>query len=144
STVLLAAAIALGAVAPHAIAQAYPTKPVTFVVPFPAGGRTDVAARLIGQALERHLGAPVVVVNKAGAGGVLGAKDVSQARADGYTLGFFSTGAITAQYTVPTPIDLKDYELVAIVNSDPAAIAVAEGAAWKSIQDVVKYGRSNP
>ena len=142
--VLFATTVALGVTAQHAIAQTYPTRAVNFVVPFPAGGRTDVAARVITQFMERHLGAPAVVVNKAGAGGVLGAKEVSQARPDGYTLGFFSTGAVTAQYTVPTPIDLKDYELIAIVNSDPAAIAVAEGAPWKSIQDVVKYARDNP
>lgn len=143
-TVLCATVVALGVTAPNAIAQTYPARAVNFVVPFPAGGRTDVAARVITQFIERHLGAPAVVVNKAGAGGVLGAKEVSQARPDGYTLGFFSTGAVTAQYTVPTPIDLKDYELVAIVNVDPAAIAVAEGAPWKTIQDVVKYARDNP
>lgn len=141
-SVLFAAALALGG--PDAVAQSYPTRAVNLVVPFPAGGRTDVAARVISQFLERHLGAPAVVVNKAGAGGVLGAKDVAQARPDGYTLGFFSTGAVTAQYTVPTPIDLKDYELIAIVNSDPAAIAVSESSPFKSIQDVIKYARDNP
>jgi tripartite-type tricarboxylate transporter receptor subunit TctC len=143
-SLLCATVVALGVTASNAIAQTYPTRAVNFVVPFPAGGRTDVAARVVTQFIERHLGAPAVVVNKAGAGGVLGAKEVSQARPDGYTLGFFSTGAVTAQYTVPTPIDLKDYELIAIVNADPAAIAVAEGAPWKTIQDVVKYARENP
>jgi tripartite-type tricarboxylate transporter receptor subunit TctC len=144
STLLLAAAIALGVFAPNAIAQTYPTKAVNFVVPFPPGGRTDLTARLITQFLERHLGAPTVVVNKAGAGGVLGAKEVSQARPDGYTLGFLSTGVLTTQYTVPTPTDLKDYELVAIVNVDPAAIAVGEQAPWKTIRELVQYGRGNP
>jgi tripartite-type tricarboxylate transporter receptor subunit TctC len=141
---LLATLVASGVLAPTGLAQSYPTKAITLVVPFPAGGRTDVAARVITQFMERHLGAPTVVVNKAGAGGVLGAKEVAHARPDGYTLGFFSTGAVTAQYTVPTPLDLKDYELLAIVNSDPAAIAVAEGAPWKTLQDVVKYARDNP
>ncbi|MGH9805833.1 MAG: tripartite tricarboxylate transporter substrate binding protein [Terriglobia bacterium] len=144
ATVLVVFTIALGVFAPTAGAETYPTKPVTFVVPFPAGGRTDLAARLITQILERHLGAPTVVVNKAGAGGVLGAKEVSRARADGYTLGFFSTGVLTAQYTVPTPTDLKDYDLVAIVNVDPAAIAVSEQAPWKTIRELVDYARANP
>jgi tripartite-type tricarboxylate transporter receptor subunit TctC len=136
--------IALGVLAPTASADTYPTKAVTFVVPFPAGGRTDLAARLITQFLEHHLGAPMVVVNKAGAGGVLGAKEVSRARPDGYTLGFFSTGVLTAQYTVPTPTDLKDYELVAIVNVDPAAIAVGQQASWKNIRELVDFARANP
>jgi tripartite-type tricarboxylate transporter receptor subunit TctC len=112
-------------------------------VPFPAGGRTDLAARLITQFLERHLGVPTVVVNKAGAGGVLGAKEVSRARPDGYTLGFFSTGVLTAQYTVPTPTDLRDYELVAIVNVDPAAIAIGAQAPWKNIRELVAFARAN-
>jgi tripartite-type tricarboxylate transporter receptor subunit TctC len=136
--------IALGVLAPGVIAQTYPTKPISFIVPFPAGGRTDLTARLIAQSLERHLGEPAVVVNKAGAGGVLGAKEVSRARPDGYTLGFFSTGLLTAQYTVPTPTDLNDYDLVAIVNVDPAAIAVSAQAPWKTIRELVAHARANP
>jgi tripartite-type tricarboxylate transporter receptor subunit TctC len=142
--VLLATTIALGVLSPGAVAQTYPTKAVTFIVPFPAGGRTDLTARLVSQFLERHLGAPTAVVNKAGAGGVLGAKEVSRARPDGYTLGFFSTGVLTTQYTVPTPTDLKDYELVAIVNVDPAAIAVSAQAPWKTIRELVTHARANP
>lgn len=142
--VLLATTIVLGVLSPGVIAQTYPTKAVTFIVPFPAGGRTDLTARLVSQFLERHLGAPTAVVNKAGAGGVLGAKEVSRARPDGYTLGFFSTGVLTTQYTVPTPTDLKDYELVAIVNVDPAAIAVSAQAPWKTIRELVTHARANP
>src|SRR5919109_4995040 len=78
---------------------AYPEKSVNVVVPFPPGGRTDLTARVVAQHLEKHLGSSVVVVNRAGAGGVLGAKETSQAKPDGYTLGFFSTAVVTAQYT---------------------------------------------
>lgn len=134
----------LALIAPVAGAASFPTKPITFVVPFPPGGRTDLTARLIAQVVERHLGAPVVVINKAGAGGVLGAKEVSQARPDGYLLGFFSTAVLTAQYTVPAPTDLKDYEIIGIVNVDPAALAVGEKAPWKTIADLVEHGRKNP
>lgn len=140
---LLLASIAMLA-ADFAQPANYPVKPVNLVVPFPAGGRTDLTARLIAQFLHKHLGQPVVVVNKPGAGGVLGAKEVTQAQPDGYTLGFFSTAALTAQYTVPTPTDLKDYELIAIVNVDPAAIAVAEQAPWKTIRELVEHARGNP
>lgn len=140
---LLLASIAM-LVADFAQPANYPVKPVNLVVPFPAGGRTDLTARLIAQFLHKHLGQPVVVVNKPGAGGVLGAKEVAQAQPDGYTLGFFSTAALTAQYTVPTPTDLKDYELIAIVNVDPAAIAVAEQAPWKTIRELVEHARGNP
>lgn len=133
-----------GLLAAGAWAAAYPTKPVTFIVPFPPGGRTDLTARLVAQHLERHLGAPAAIVNKAGAGGVLGAKEVSQARPDGYTLGFFSTAVVTAQYTVPTPTDLKDYEVVSVVNVDPAALAVQEKGPWKTLAELIDYGKKNP
>lgn len=122
----------------------YPVKPVNLVVPFPAGGRTDLTARLIAQFLHKHLGQPVVVVNKPGAGGVLGAKEVAQAQPDGYTLGLFSTAVVTAQYTVPTPTDLKDYAAVSIVNVDPAALAVKFDAPWKTLAELADYGRKNP
>lgn len=140
---LLLASIAM-LVADFAQPANYPVKPVNLVVPFPAGGRTDLTARLIAQFLHKHLGQPVVVVNKPGAGGVLGAKEVAQAQPDGYTLGLFSTAVVTAQYTVPTPTDLKDYAAISIVNVDPAALAVKFDAPWKTLAELADYGRKNP
>src|SRR5580704_10863307 len=128
-SLLLAAAIAA---ASPAHAQTYPAKPVTMVIPFPAGGRTDLIGRIYAQSLQEALGKPVAVVNKPGASSVLGSNEVSEAAPDGYTIGFFSTSVVTAQYTVPTPLSLKSFDLVSIVNADPAAIAVAYSAPWKS------------
>jgi tripartite-type tricarboxylate transporter receptor subunit TctC len=122
----------------------YPTKPLSLIVPFPAGGRTDVVGRIIAQHLQIALGKPVAVINKPGASSVLGAKEVAASKPDGYTLGFFSTSAVTAQYTVPTPMSLKDYELIAIVNADPAALAVAEKAPWPTLRDFVAAARAKP
>ena len=129
---------------PAAHAQRYPGKAITFVVPFPAGGRTDLIARFVAQHLHGPLNSTVVVVNKPGASSVLGSQEVSQARPDGYLLGFFSTSIVTAQYTVPTPIALKDYDLLAIVNVDPAAVAVNETAPWKTLKELVDHARRNP
>lgn len=141
--VLAAAALAL--LLPFGAPQAaYPEKAVSFVVPFPPGGRTDLMGRLVTQHLAKHLGKPAVVVNKAGAGGVLGAKEVAGAAPDGYTLGIFSTAVVTAQYTVPTPTDLKDYAAIAVVNIDPMALAVKADAQWKTLKDLVEYGSKNP
>jgi tripartite-type tricarboxylate transporter receptor subunit TctC len=123
---------------------AYPEKSVSFIVPFPPGGRTDLTARLITQHLPKHLGQPAVVVNKPGAGGVLGAKEVAGAAPDGYTLGIFSTAVVTAQYTVPTPTNLKDYAAIAVVNVDPMALAVKSDAPWKTLKELVAHGRANP
>jgi tripartite-type tricarboxylate transporter receptor subunit TctC len=123
---------------------AYPERSVTFVVPFPPGGRTDLTARLVTQHLSKHLGQAAVVVNKPGAGGVLGAKEVAAAPPDGYTLGIFSTAVVTAQYTVPTPTDLKDYAAIAVVNVDPMALAVKSDGRWQTLKELVAYGRANP
>ena len=141
---VLAAAVLALLLPMGAAHAAYPEKAVTFVVPFPPGGRTDLVARLITQHLPKHLGQPAVVVNKPGAGGVLGAKEVAGTAPDGYTLGIFSTAVVTAQYTVPTPTDLKDYAAIAVVNVDPMALAIKSDAPWKTLKDLVAYGKGNP
>ncbi len=125
-------------------AQGYPAKSVTMVVPFPPGGRTDLTARVVAQFLKDELGQPVVVLNKPGASGVLGAKEVARATPDGYTLGFFSTGFLTTHYTVPTPTDVKEYDLVALMNYDPAAVAASAAKSWQSLQQVVAEAKGKP
>src|SRR5258708_4088366 len=145
---VVAAGLALGLVAGiagSAAAQSdYPSKSVTMIVPFPAGGRTDLGGRMIAQLLSARLGAQIVIVNRPGASSVLGSKEVAQARPDGATLGFFSTSAVTAQYTVPTPLSLGDFQLIAIVNADPAAVAVQETAPWKTLREFVATARQKP
>ena len=123
---------------------AYPDKAITLIVPFPPGGRTDLMARVVAQHLPKHIRQSVVVVNKPGAGGVLGAKEVASAPADGYTLGLFSSAVVTAQYTVPTPTNLADYVALAVVNIDPMALAVKYEAPWKTLAELVAYTHANP
>jgi tripartite-type tricarboxylate transporter receptor subunit TctC len=138
---ILGALASLAAQLPAAAQADYPNKPLTMIVPFPAGGRTDLVGRIVAQELTKHIGRPVAVVNKPGASSVLGAREVAESPPDGYTLGFFSTSAVTAQYTVPTPIPLSNFELVAIVNTDPAAVAVQYGAPWKTLKDLIEDAR---
>jgi tripartite-type tricarboxylate transporter receptor subunit TctC len=140
-SLLLVAAVTVAA---PGHAQTFPSKPVTMIIPFPAGGRTDVIVRIFAQSLQEALGKPVAVIDKPGASSVLGSNEVSEAAPDGYTVGFFSTAVVTAQYTVPTPLSLKSFDLVAIVNADPAALAVAENAPWKSLKDLVADAKSKP
>ncbi|CAN5541220.1 tripartite tricarboxylate transporter substrate binding protein BugE [soil metagenome] len=141
---LLSAAALTAAMCLQSVSAAYPDKAVSFVVPFPPGGRTDLVGRLFAQHVAKHLGQPAVVVNKAGAGGVLGAREVAVAAPDGYTLGVFSTATLTSQYTVPTPTDLGNYEAVGVINLDPMALAVNADGPWKRIEDLVDYARKNP
>lgn len=143
-TLLFLAAVALASAANCAFAQPYPGKPVTLVVPFPPGGRTDLTARAVADSMKDELRQPVVIVNKPGASGVLGAKEVAGAAPDGYTLGFFSTGFLTTQYTVPTPTNVKDYELVSLINYDPAAVAVSAATGWTTLRQVLAAGKAKP
>jgi tripartite-type tricarboxylate transporter receptor subunit TctC len=142
---ILVLVVLSGLTVPAGTSQAaYPEKTINLIVPFPPGGRTDLTARIVAQYLPKHLGQPAVVVNKPGAGGVLGAKEVAAASPDGYTLGFFSTAVVTAQYTVPTPTSLSDYVAISVVNIDPMALAVKYDAPWKTLSEVVSYARQNP
>lgn len=125
-------------------AQDYPSRAVTTIVPYPAGGRTDLAARTLSQFLKDELKVPVAVVNKPGASGVLGAKEVSGANPDGYTIGVFSTGFMTSLHTVPTPPNLAEYQLVSLFNLDPAVIAVSSERGFKDLRELVEFGLKNP
>ena len=140
---LLAAAV-LSVLLPSGAQAAYPDKPITMIVPFPAGGRTDITARIVAESLRAELGQPVIIMNRPGAGGVLGAKEVTRAAPDGYTIGFFSTGFLTTQYTMANPTDVKEYELVSLINFDPAAIAASTASGLKSVAEVVATSKAKP
>jgi len=128
----------------QAAVAAYPERAITWVVTWPAGGRTDTVSRIFAPALEKILGQPVVVVNKPGAGGVVGAKEVAMAKPDGYTISLMSISMILTQYTVPTPTNLKDYLPVAQLLSSPGLLTVNSKAPWKGVKDFVEYCQANP
>src|SRR6185295_16951816 len=89
----LAAALLIGA-ASHAAAQDYPTKPITLIVPFPAGGGVDVIGRIVAEKLAADLGQPVIIDNRGGAAGVIGTRVAARAAPDGYTLVMATSGSI--------------------------------------------------
>jgi tripartite-type tricarboxylate transporter receptor subunit TctC len=120
---------------------AYPDKPIPMIMPFP--GRPHQTSPRVCRTVCTHIRQTVVVVNKPGAGGVLGAKEVAAAPPDGYTLGMFSSAVVTAQYTVATPTNLADYVPIAVVNIDPMALAVKYDAPWKTLAELVSYARKN-
>jgi tripartite-type tricarboxylate transporter receptor subunit TctC len=123
---------------------AFPERPLTWIIPWAAGGRTDVAARIMAPALEKHFGKPVLVVNKAGAGGVVGSKEVALAKPDGHTFMLTSISLILTQYTAPTPTRLKDYSLVCQLLTSPALVSVSAKAPWTSLRELVEHAKASP
>ena len=142
------AALALVGLARPAAAQAaWPTKPITFVVPFATGGNTDTLARLIGQKLSVALGQPVVVENKPGAGGNIGSAFVAQAKPDGHTIlgGTISSHAINPSIYPKMPYDaVKSFEPVVLIGTSPLVLAVTANAPYRSIEDVVAAAKAKP
>ena len=139
---LAAATLSLGAAA-----QAYPTKPITIVVPFAAGGTTDILARLVGQHLSTELGQPVVVENKAGAGGNIGAAFAAKAAADGHTLfmGTVGTHAINAALYKKLPYDpIKDFAPLTRVAMVPNLLVAHPSQPFKTVQEMIAYAKANP
>jgi tripartite-type tricarboxylate transporter receptor subunit TctC len=136
-TVVLLMALIAGAPAPTVFAQAYPARPVEFVIPFAPGG-PDLAIRLIQPTLSANLGAPVVLVNKAGGGGAIGMDLVAKARPDGYTLAATVRSTLTilpatqpdVTYRISdfTPIVERLTQALSKTVKDPAVVAVIEKA----------------
>ena len=141
-----AAAATLPLVAPRAWAQAYPAKPVRLIVGFPAGGQVDIIARLFGQWFGERLGQAVVVENKPGAGGNLGAQAVINAAPDGYTL-FFAAASNTVNTTLfaDLPYDFaRDTTPVGPVNRIPLVLEVNPTFAANTVADLIAYAKANP
>ncbi len=128
------------------LAQSYPTRPIRLVVPFAAGGPTDSFARLYAQALSVQLGQTVIVENKAGAGGTLGALEVRRAASDGYTL-LFGTASTHALYNLIQPKPqydaLTDFAYVGVLGGAPVVFAVTPNMP-RSLKTMVIASRMNP
>jgi tripartite-type tricarboxylate transporter receptor subunit TctC len=139
---LAAVAVPLGA-----FAQAYPAKPITIVVPFAAGGTTDILARVIGQALTKDLGQSVIVDNRAGAGGNIGAQFAAKSPADGYTLfmGTVGTHAINQSLYKKLPFDpIKDFAPLTRVAMVPNLLVANPAKPYKNVKELIAYAKANP
>lgn len=148
---LLAAAMCLGAVGcgaagSSALASQYPTRPVTIVVGFSAGGNADLVARLVAQRLSETLGQPFIVENKGGAGGLLASEAVAKSAPDGYRL-LLVTGAFPAQAAALSrlPFDpVRDFTPISVVVSYPAVIVVPATSPFTSLKDLIAYAKAHP
>ena len=147
--VALAIAVAhwLPATTSHAQQPAYPDRPIRLIVPFAAGSATDVVARQIAPRMAENLGQSIVVDNRAGASGVIGATAVAKAPADGYTLlfGTAPTNAIAQSWDKNLPYDaVKDFVAVAGLTTAPYVLAVTSTLPVRSVKELIAYAKSRP
>jgi tripartite-type tricarboxylate transporter receptor subunit TctC len=141
---LIAAAAVL--VAATSAAQTYPTKTIKIVVPFTAGSATDIMARVVGEKLQAAWGQPVVVENRPGAGGTLGATQVAKGEADGHTLLVVSTGHVVnpVLYSNLQYDTLSDFSGVTPLASLPSVLVVGAGSPYKTVAELIAAARAKP
>lgn len=139
--ILLAATFALFSVS---FAQNYPTRPITFTVPWSPGGGTDTASRALAAVLQDQLGQSVNVVNRTGGGGVVGHLALAQARPDGHTIGAITVEITMMHHTGLTDLTYEDYTPLGTMINNPAAVTVRADAPWNTLEELLDDIRANP
>src|SRR5216117_2289397 len=142
--IAMTAAMLLGSVA---FAQSWPQKPVRFIVPFPPGWATDISARLLGEKLTQIWGQTVVIENRGGAGGGVGAAEAARAAPDGYTLFFPSGSVVTANQHIYAKLNYnpeKDFVPVTNVVSGPQVLAVPANSPYKTVKELMEAAKASP
>ena len=134
---------------PSVLAQSadYPVRPITMIVPFTPGGGTDIMARLVADKLGRGLGQPVVVENKAGAGGTIGTELAARSEPNGYTLMMGSVSTISINPSLYKKLNInpiKDLAPIGLFASTPSVIAVPNNLPVNTLQELIAYAKSNP
>ena len=125
-------------------AASFPNKPITLVVPYAAGGGTDITARAMAEAAEKYLDQPIVVVNRTGGGGAIGIMEGASARPDGYTVTYLVAELTTLPHMGLLPITYEKFEPIAQTNFDPSAITVRADAPWTTAAAFLEYARTHP
>jgi tripartite-type tricarboxylate transporter receptor subunit TctC len=130
-----------------AAAQGYPARPITLIVPFPAGGGVDAVARIVADKLSHALGVPIVIDNRGGAGGVIGTRLAARAAADGYTLVMSHTGTTSINptlYANPGYDPRKDFTPIGLISSTPIVIMTHPSFAPKTIGELIAFAKREP
>jgi tripartite-type tricarboxylate transporter receptor subunit TctC len=139
----IAAVATTSLIAASAFAQ-YPTRPITIIVPWGAGGGSDYHARTLASMLEKELKQPVNVVNRTGGSGVVGHSAIAEAAADGYTVGLVTVEVGMMHWQGLTKLTHKDYTPVSLLNYVPAGVQVAADSKYKTLKDLLDDARANP
>lgn len=131
---------------PLAMAQGFPDRAVRIIVPFPPGGATDIAARLVGERLSATWGQPVVIENRSGASGIIGTDAVARAKPDGYTIlvGTFATNVMAHLLQAKVPYSRDAFDPVVLVTSSPNMLMANRNLPVTSLDDLVRHAKANP
>lgn len=127
-----------------AFAKAYPSKNINMIVPFSAGGGTDAVARKLGSLMEKELGTSVVIVNKTGGAGAVGMTFGATQKKDGYTIIMITREIVSLPLMNLSPISYKDFELVSLVNMDPAVVLVEKDSKYQTLDELLADAKANP
>jgi tripartite-type tricarboxylate transporter receptor subunit TctC len=141
---LAVASLALLATALPVAAQNYPTRPITLIVPWGAGGGTDATARIIGSLLEKEVGQPVTVVNRTGGSGVVGHSAIASAAPDGYTVGMATVEIGMMHWQGLTELTGASYTPLGLLNADPAGVQVRTESPYKTVNELLAAIKANP
>src|SRR4051812_15513782 len=131
----------------QALAQGYPSRPVTLVIPFPPGGSTDIIGRIAADGMSRELGQPFVVDNRGGAGGAIGAKAIADGNPDGYTLGIATISTHVVNPIVQRDLrydPLKDFTFISQIAAVPNSMTVHPSVPARNMAEFIEYARANP
>ena len=143
--IALAALSVLAFAAPGAQAQGFPSRPITLIVPWPAGGSTDTHLRKLAEIAGRHLGQPIVVENRPGGGGMLGPSNMARTAApDGYTLSQLHVGAFRQPHMQKLDWDYKDFTYIIGVSGYTFGMVVKADSPFKTFDDLIAYAKANP
>ncbi len=124
--------------------RGYPTRPLTYIVPWSPGGGTDMSARAMASALQQALGQPINVVNRTGGGGVVGHLALSQGPTDGYTIGAITVEITMMHWMGLTDLTYQDFQPLALLMNNAATITVRKDAPWNTLEEFVADLTSNP
>ncbi|AWK89374.1 Bug family tripartite tricarboxylate transporter substrate binding protein [Azospirillum thermophilum] len=139
-----ATVVSVGMMTAGALAADYPTKPIELVVPYAAGGGTDLVARAFADAAKKHLPQPIGVVNKTGGAGAVGFSEIMAARPDGYKIGVGTVEITMLPHMGVARFSVDDFTPIARLNAEPSAITVNIDSPWKSYDDFITYAKANP
>jgi tripartite-type tricarboxylate transporter receptor subunit TctC len=143
---LLGSILGVGIFGSDAFAQQYPNRTITFIVSFPAGGLSDIAARVVASDMQARLGQTIVVENRVGGSGIIGASHVARAQPDGYTLLVNAGADVTNLHYMPVPYDvLNDFTPIGMIADGPPLILIVNpNVPYKTVGDLVAGARANP